>query len=61
MIANITEQDISVTVDFTGEEFGSINKAPKIVISSAYPGVGAVSVSTITATLQMGTADAAVG
>ena len=61
LIANITEQDISVTVDFTGEELGSINKAPKIVISSAYPGVGAVSVSTITATLQMGTDDAAVG
>lgn len=57
----ITEQDISVTVDFTEEELGNVSKAPKITISSAYPGVGAVSVSTVTATLQMGVADAAIG
>ena len=60
-IDKITDQDISVTVDFTNEELGSVSKAPKITISSAYPNVGAISVSTVTATLQVGAADAAVG
>ena len=60
-ISSITDKDVSVTVDFTGEELGSISKMPKITLSTAYSGVGAVSVSTVTATLQMGEPDATVG
>lgn len=54
LIQKLTEKDITVTVDFTGEELGSISKQPKISLPSAYSNVGEVSVSTVTATLQMG-------
>lgn len=60
-IKNITEKDIAVTMDFTGEEPGNISKVPKITLSNAYSGVGAVSVSTVTATMLAGDSRAAEG
>ena len=54
LIQKLTDKDITVTVDFTGEELGSISKLPKISLPSAYSSVGEVSVSAVTATLQMG-------
>lgn len=54
LVKNLTEKDVMVTVDFTGEEMGSFNKVPKITLSSAYADVGAISVSAVTATLQAG-------
>ena len=53
-IKKLTEKDITVAVDFSGEELGSVSKVPKITLPSGYSDVGAVSVSTVTATLQMG-------
>lgn len=61
VIKDLTEKDITVTIDFTGEELGSISKVPKITLSSAYSSVGAVSVSTVTATMLAGDAHAATG
>lgn len=61
LIKSITDGDITVTVDFTNEEMGSISKTPKITLSTAYQSIGAVSVSTITATMQEGTPDATTG
>jgi len=61
LIKSITEKDIVVTVDFTEEELGSVSKVPKITLSGTYSGVGAVSVSAVTATLQMGDPDATTG
>lgn len=61
IIKKLTEKDITVTVDFTDEELGSVSKVPKITLSSAYSGVGAISVSAVTATLQAGDPDAATG
>jgi hypothetical protein len=52
VIKNITEADVTVTMDFTEEELGSISKMPKIAISDAFNSVGAVNVSTVTAVLQ---------
>ena len=52
LINKITDKDITVTMDFTDEELGSISKAPKITISSEFAGVGPVSVPAITANLQ---------
>ena len=52
LIKTITEQDITVTVDFSEEEMGSISKIPKITLSTAYQSIGAISVSTVTATMQ---------
>ena len=60
-VKNITEKDIAVTMDFTGEEPGNISKVPKITLSSAYSSVGAVSVSTVTATMLVGDSRAAEG
>ena len=54
----LSEKDIVVTVDFTGEDHGSISKTPKISLPKVYSGVGEVSVSSVTATLQMGEPDA---
>ena len=51
-IAEITENDIIVTMDFEGEELGNVSKMPKITISSKYPGMGAITVPAIAATLQ---------
>lgn len=59
-VKTLTEKDITVTVDFSDEELGSVSKVPKITLSDA-TGVGAVSVSSVTATLQMGEADATAG
>ena len=61
LIKAITEKDITVTVDFSGEEMGSISKLPKITLSSAYGSIGAVSVSTVTATMQEVIPDATTG
>ena len=61
LIKNITENDITVTVDFSDEEMGSISKLPKITLSTAYHSIGAVSVSTVTATMQEGVQDATEG
>lgn len=60
-IKKITEKDITVTVDFTDEELGSVSKVPKVTLPSSYSDVGAVSVSAVTATLQMGEPDGANG
>lgn len=60
-IKKLTEKDITVSIDFTGEELGSISKVPKITLSSGFTNVGAVSVSAVTATLQMGEPDATAG
>lgn len=60
-IKKITEKDITVTVDFTDEELGNISKMPKISLASAYSDVGAVSVTSVTANLQMGEPDGTEG
>ena len=52
MIKRLTEKDITITVDFTGEELGSVSKVPKITLGSSYSGVGAISVPAVMATLQ---------
>ena len=61
LIKKITEKDIVVTMDFSSEELGSVNKVPKITLGSAYSDVGAISVSSVIATLQIGEDDAAAG
>lgn len=61
LISKLTEKDIVVTVDFTGEELGSISKLPKITLGSAYAEVGAISVSSVMASLQVEAPDATVG
>ena len=61
LIKNITENDITVTVDFSGEDMGSISKLPKITFSPTFHGIGAVAVSTVTATLQEDMPDATAG
>lgn len=53
-IQKMTEKDITVTFDFTGEELGSISKMPQVSLPAEYSSVGEVSVSSVTATLQMG-------
>ena len=60
-IKKITEKDITVTVDFTDEELGNISKMPKISLAGAYTDVGAVSVTSVTANLQMGEPDGTEG
>lgn len=61
LIKKITEKDIVVTMDFSSEELGSVNKVPKITLGSAYSDVGTISVSSVIATLQIGEDDAAAG
>ena len=61
IIKKITEKDITVTVDFTDEELGNVSKVPKITLSGDYSDVGAVSVTAVTATLQLGEPDATAG
>jgi len=61
LIKSITEKDVTVTVDFSGEEMGSISKVPKIALSSVYDSVGAISISTVTATMQEDLPDATAG
>ena len=60
LIKNITEKDVTVTVDFSEEEMGNVSRIPKITLPVAYSSIGAVSVSTVTATMQEAT-DAAAG
>ena len=60
-IESITESDISVIVDFTDEALGSVSKVPRIVLSSAYTTVGPISVSQVTAMLQVGDNNATIG
>lgn len=60
-IDKITENDLTVTMDFTDEEMGSVSKVPKLTIASGFPGVGAVSVPAITATMQIPTTEATEG
>ena len=60
-IMNITEKDLTVTMDFADEELGNVSKDPKITLSNAYPGVGAISVSSVIANLQAGENNAAAG
>lgn len=58
LIRTITAEDLIVTVDFAGEEQGIVSKLPKINMSTTYASVGAISVSAVTANLQMGEEDA---
>lgn len=58
LIRTITAEDLNVTVDFAGEELGIVSKLPKINMSTTYASVGAISVSAVTANLQMGEEDA---
>ena len=52
LIKKITAENITVVMDYTDEELGSINKVPKINMSSEFAGVGTVSVPAVTANLQ---------
>lgn len=52
LIKDLTEKDVTVTVDFTGEELGSVSKVPQITLGAAFSSVGAITVSPVTATLQ---------
>lgn len=61
LIKKITEKDIVVTMDFSSEELGSVNKVPKITLGSTFSDVGAISVSSVIATLQIGEDNAAAG
>ena len=61
LIKKISEKDIVVTMDFSGEELGSVNKVPKITLGTSYADVGAISVSSVIATLQMSENNAAEG
>ena len=60
-IKNITERDVSITVDFSDEALGGVIKVPKVSFGSDFPGVGAISVPSVTATLQTEVTDATVG
>lgn len=61
LVKEITEKDVIVTVDFTGEELSTISKVPQITLSGAYAGVGAVSATPVTVTLQVEVPDATNG
>ena len=60
-IKNITEKDVTITVDFSEETTGGVIKVPKVGFGSEFPGVGAISVSSVTATLQTEVDDATAG
>jgi hypothetical protein len=61
LMKNLSEKDITVSVDFTGEELGGVSKVPKITLGSGYSEVGAISVSAVTATLQLEEPDETTG
>ena len=61
LMKKLTEKDITVSVDFTGEELGGVSKVPKITLGSGFADIGAISVSTVTATLQVEEPDATTG
>ena len=52
LIQNITAADVTVIMDFEGEEPGHVSKMPKVVISDSFAGVGAITVPAIAATVQ---------
>ena len=52
LVKSVTEKDVIATVDFAGEEVGTVSKVPTITLGEDYSSVGAVSVSQITAALQ---------
>lgn len=54
LIKKLTDKDVTVTVDFTDEELGSVSKVPRITLSEEFADVGAISVSSVMATLQTG-------
>lgn len=57
-INKITENDLTVTMDFADEELGNVSKVPKLNIAAGFSGVGAVSVPAITANMQIPTTEA---
>ena len=61
LIKSITEEDVIVTVDFTGEEPGTVSKVPQITFVDNYSGVGAMSATQITVALQLEVPDATAG
>ena len=61
LIKSITEEDVIVTVDFTGEEPGTVSKVPQITFGDNYSGVGAMSATQITVALQLEVPDATAG
>ena len=61
LVKSLTEEDIMVIMDFTQEEIGIISKLPRITMSGGYESVGAISVTAVTANMQMGDPDATVG
>lgn len=61
LMETLTEKAVTVTVDFAGEELGSISKTPQITLGSDFAGVGAIAVSSVTATLQIEVPDETVG
>ena len=61
VIKNLTEKDITVTVDFTGEAMGNVSKIPQITVGAPYTGVGAISVGSVAATVQLEDGHAAAG
>ena len=61
LIKKLSEKDVTVSVDFTGEELGGVSKVPKITLGSKFAGVGAISVSAVMATLQIGEPNATEG
>lgn len=61
LIKNVTEKDVVVTVDFTGEELGTVSKVPQITLNGDYASVGAMSATQITAALQVEVPDATTG
>ena len=52
LVKSVTEKDVIATVDFAGEEVGTVSKVPTITLGEDYSSIGAVSVSQITAALQ---------
>ena len=60
-IRNLTEKDVSVIVDFKNEALGGVIKVPRISFGSEFAAVGAISTTSITATLQTEVPDATNG
>lgn len=62
LVQDIAPENVTVTMDFEGEEPGNVSKMPKITISGEFDGVGAITVPSIAATVQtVGAANAAIG
>lgn len=52
LIDTITEEDVTVTVDFTGATLGTATMRPRITIASEYQFVGAVGTYVVSATVR---------